>query len=377
MDAAGLIATARLEPAKQGEIAEEHRCRHQRRELEGLASAEQPGCFHELLVGGRRRRGGIPPRHEALLLGDRLGVGGLVGTHQVEGALGLLATVFEHGGLLAVEPDRLQPEELPFLVRLVALVDRLVGLPEILRGVLILEESDARAPQQSCGEHAGGTRGADRDRAPLGELLAHHGQHRRPEESLADAVDGGGHDAHHAPLGVAEERQTEGSEKGRQGEQTERRDPLDDRAGEEPEDEHQRRGVDEKEQTVGRAGHDAAGDLADPGVGAELDVADQRVDEKEEGEHRIADLPAGRRAEAHEQGRAGGSREPKRELEIALEKEREQCTDHRGPEHAEFPEHVTVGDARRACLALREPLAEEHQPVDRDRNEEQRNLDLP
>ena len=46
-------------------------------------------------------------------------------------------------------------------------------------------------------------------------------------------------------------------------------------------------------------------------------------------------------------------------------------------EHAQLAEHVPVGDALLARLRLGEVLAEHHQAVERDRDEEERDLVLP
>jgi hypothetical protein len=132
-------------------------------------------------------------------------------------------------------------------------------------------------------------------------------------------------------LGAAEHGEADRPEHAADAEQAEGRDAVDDGAGDEAQHEHEEGGVDEQFQAVGGAGHDAAGDLADPGVGAEFDVADEGV-EGEEHEHQ-----------------GGGDR----------------------------AEHLAEGDAGGGRLGFREFLAEEHGAVEDHRDEEERHLDLP
>ncbi|MFO0006133.1 MAG: hypothetical protein ACK559_33925, partial [bacterium] len=167
-----------------------------------------------------------------------------------------LATVLQHAHLRSVEAEGLHPEELILLGRLIAVVDSGARLPEIGRSVLVLQKADAGAAQQARRQHADAPGGADRDGTSLGELLAHHSQHRGPEERLADAVDGGGDHAHEPALGVAQERQANRAEERRGGQQAQGRDPFHDRSREESQHEHQAGRVDEQEQAVGGAVHD-------------------------------------------------------------------------------------------------------------------------
>jgi hypothetical protein len=89
--------------------------------------------------------------------------------------------------------------------------------------------------------------------------------------------------------------------------------------------------VHEEEQPVRAAGQDVAGDVADPAVRAELDVAQQRVGEEE-----------------HDQQR-----------------------------RREFGQHLGETDAVDTCLGRREALAEAHHAEEHHRDQEEGHLHFP
>ena len=72
-------------------------------------------------------------------------------------------------------------------------------------------------------------------------------------------------------------------------EQANRIDPMHDRPGKEPQGEHQHVGPDESELGIGRAFQHPFGDVGDPAIGAEFNVADQGMNQIEEREQDTAE----------------------------------------------------------------------------------------
>ena len=91
----------------------------------------------------------------------------------------------------------------------------------------------------------------------------------------------------------------------------------------------------------------------------------------------MSDAKAGRRAERRQQRRGDTPGDERRQPEIALEEEGEQGADHGGADETKLAQHVAIGNARTAGLALGKPLAQHHQAVEHHRDEEQRYLYLP
>jgi hypothetical protein len=106
---------------------------------------------------------------------------------------------------------------------------------------------------------------------------------------------------------------------------------MHDGAGAEAEQKHQAGGVNEQQQAVLGVAHDATGDLADPAIGAQLDVADHGVNEQE-----------------REQDRRG-----------------------------ELRQHFAEADPGLARLGARKGLAKHQDAVDQDRQQKHRHLDYP
>ena len=61
---------------------------------------------------------------------------------------------------------------------------------EVLGGEAVLGVAEARAAEQAGRHHADAAHDRHRDRPGPRETIADHGQHRRPEERLAERVDG-------------------------------------------------------------------------------------------------------------------------------------------------------------------------------------------
>jgi hypothetical protein len=158
-----------------------------------------------------------------------------------------------------------------------------------------------RAAQKTGREHAHAADGAKRQCAAARETLGNDAQHRRPIEGLAQAVDGRGHDQESSARYIAQHQQPDGAQHGAAEQQAQRRNLMDDRPGEEAQGEHQARGPDEQQQTVGLVLQDGAGDVGDPAIGAQLDVADHGVQHEQECQHPMAQAEAGEVAEDQEQ----------------------------------------------------------------------------
>ena len=158
-----------------------------------------------------------------------------------------------------------------------------------MRGVVILGESDAWSAKQSRREHAASAHGAKGEGATFGEALGDHAQHGGPVEGLAKAVnqnrDHGGRERRAEIQGVArfaEGHQPDHAEKGADGEQADGRDFMHNRSGAEAEDEHDAGGDDEKNDSLGGVGQDRSGDVLDPAIGAQLDIADAGMENQQE-----------------------------------------------------------------------------------------------
>ena len=91
----------------------------------------------------------------------------------------------------------------------------------------------------------------------------------------------------------------------------------------------------------------------------------------------MTDAEAGGGAEGGQQGGTQAGSQQRGNAQVALEEQRQQGADHRRPHEAEFAQHVAVGNAGGTGFTLGKALAEHHQPVEENRDQKERNLDLP
>ena len=90
-----------------------------------------------------------------------------------------------------------------------------------------------------------------------------------------------------APRHAAHHEQADATEHGADEQQAKRIDSFDDRAGEEPQHEHQAGGVHQQQDAVR---DEAFHDVGDPTVGSQFDVADEGVQNEQEQQHGRGEL---------------------------------------------------------------------------------------
>ena len=142
---------------------------------------------------------------------------------------------------------------------------------EHLGRIVFLDIPEPCGSERADAEHADSGDHIDAQGSALGKLLRDDSQRGWPEESLAESVEcGDGKDQHEA-ADRTEQEQSDGGQSGRDGQQVQRQQSMDDRAGKEPEDHHDHRGVDQHPSGVDPTGcHFGFHQWSDPAVGAQF-----------------------------------------------------------------------------------------------------------
>ena len=139
---------------------------------------------------------------------------------------------------------------------------------------------------------------------PFGKLLRDEADRRRPEEALADAVERRRRQDRHA-CRDGQAVQTDGRDACAQRQQSERREAMHERAGEQPQHEHQRGCVDEHPARLqAHAHHFGFQERGDPAVRAELGRGERHHDEQHDDEQQPARRARVERVDAGERPRS-------------------------------------------------------------------------
>ena len=142
--------------------------------------------------------------------------------------------VLDHPRFRTVDSSDCWKEEEVILIRcLHSSISFWSVLLDVLRSVVVLLVSNPRTTQKTSRGHTGKTHESHSDRGALWETFTDHTQHRRPQESLTQGINGSSEEHKRNAFSDANEVQTNGPRHSTREQQTERRNFVYDRPSEE------------------------------------------------------------------------------------------------------------------------------------------------
>ncbi len=235
-------------------------------------------------------------------------------------------------------------------------------LREDVGGGFLLEESDEGEAKHADGQHSDAAHGVEREGSSFRALFGGDAEHGGPEKRFAEGIQrGGGEDRAKAGVaGFGKQEQSADGEDRAHDQQTDGRELMIDRAGEEAHHHHDGGGVNQNPTGIESGDfHGFLHQAGDPAVRAEFGDRQRNHDDGEENQQRSADA-LGHDTE-NDHGRGGEAPlDGGRPAENVADLRENQAETNERADCAEFLEHFQIADARGFALVFRKLGANEH-----------------